>query len=153
MGNLNFTRWIATSSLILVGFITLGHYTNCAPPPTGSMDQAADTSGDEVRIVDDWYQQEIAFLKTHEEVPQGKKTLVIDGICGRKSQGEIQWFIQGREEIAGVGECQFGGFRIEVSDIQTLECGKTYYLQAKTETNESAAIYLSRNCNGRVSTL
>ncbi|MEO0335530.1 MAG: hypothetical protein AAF202_04015, partial [Pseudomonadota bacterium] len=60
---------------------------------------------------------------------------------------------RGREEISGIGECQLGGFRIEVSDLRSLDCGATYYLEAKTESNEAAAIYLSRNCNGRVSTL
>lgn len=156
MGKLNFTRWIATSSFALAGLITLGHFTNCAPPPAGSVSESSgDTYYDgEVRIVDDWQSTEIAFLKSHQQVEQDVKTLVLDGICGRKSQGSINWAIKGREEISGVGECELGGFRIEVSDIESLDCGNTYFLEATTEeTNKTAKIYLSRNCNGRVSTL
>lgn len=152
MKEFNWTRWIATGSILMAGFLTLGPFTNCAPAPAGSSNGSSGEDA-EVRIVDDWQNTEIAFLKSHEQVAQETKTLTLDGICGRKSQGEIRWFIQGREEISGVGECQLGGFRIEVSDLESLDCGNTYYLEAKTEGNEKAAIYLSRNCNGRVSTL
>jgi hypothetical protein len=147
---INLQRWIATSGLILMMTITLSHYTNCAPPPAGAGVSEGPVAGveGEVRIVDDWSDVNIAFMKKHQQVPEEAPAITLDGLCDRKSEGVIKWHIKGREEIAGEGVCSLGGFRIEVSDLELLDCGETYYLQATTESNESASIYLSRNCSG-----
>ena len=65
MKNFNLQRWVATSGLILMMTITLSHYTNCAPPPTGADVGEDPVAGvdNEVRIVDDWSDINIAFLK------------------------------------------------------------------------------------------
>jgi len=147
---INLQRWTATFGLIMAMTVTLTNFNNCAPPPAGSEGGDEPLAGvdAEVRVVDDWSDVNIAFMKKQQDFPGESSSITLDGLCDRRSEGTIRWSIKGREDIAGEGTCSLGGFRLEVSDLDLLDCGETYYLEAITEKNESASIYLSKNCSG-----
>ncbi len=125
-------------------------FQNCGQAP-GPVSEAS--SGEEVRIVDDWNQQKLVFATSLMEIDGDLDEALVEGLCDRKSLNTpLSWVLIDAEptsEQAWEGEvfCERGGFRIALEHLETLQCNHEFRLLAQSQSGEKALLFLKRKCS------
>jgi hypothetical protein len=138
-----FKRVVPISMLLLA---VLFKFQNCAGPEAGMI--ASDTGGSgEVRIIDRWQQQKVAFLSDTQFVVNPEDA-VIQGLCvGGTTAEQISYEIihtAGAEpsiQSAGTVDCRMGNFEIAVPDLQFSDCEDSYTVRAIRVSGDGGEAY------------
>lgn len=148
---INWRKWSALLSIYSGSLALLFQFQNCAPPSATTSSSAAPTS--EVRVVDDWAAKKVSLTNSVLTAIPSATSVQVDGLCDRHMDASmpLTWDVRAPGDanliLAGTVDCELGGFRVMLSDLRDLACGRTYSFEIRTVDGESAQAVLSRNCS------
>jgi hypothetical protein len=146
------SRVLPISALLL---LVIFKFQNCAPAP--EMLNASSVGGDsesQVRIVDRWSEQKVAFLSPAHAVAPEEQSLSLQGLCVGSEKGQLIEFqvilIEDSPHVVANGtvECVMGGFELPISDLKLKSCNERLQVRAARlgENENYAETILQLDC-------
>jgi len=127
------SRVIPISALLL---LVIFKFQNCAPAPEMLNASAENDLDSEVRIVDRWSEQKVAFLSPAQIVDPEQQSLNVQGLCVGSEKGQAIAFqvilIDHSPHVVANGtvECVMGGFELPISDLKLKSCSERLQVRA-----------------------
>ena len=126
---------------ILLGMLLLTQYTNCSTSPELEQALREASDGGEVRIVDDYNPNPIAFVQSNLELDQSQVTTEVFGFCQRDQYDKLlYWAVYDaqNDQLMAEGEslCERGGFKISLQDVVRLDCESHHEVYVETEVGD-----------------
>ncbi len=157
---INKRKWKRLSIVFGFSLFILAHYQNCAQVPHSRMvgSASADNGEDAPRYIIDPVQLDngVAFVQKTVQVEEGQRTLELDGVCADGQVGAtLRWDLRDQDEVnigSGYADCDQGGFRLELSPVQTLKCGEQYTLSAQIGVGDGDTVQIQRDCGSSATT-
>ncbi len=142
---------ITVISLIFGLSFVMTQFQNCAPQSADQYIQN-DEEDSEVRIVDDWIEDKVVFVQPQLNIEASQVDVELYGFCDRKAIGNpYSWAIFSEDEdgtsvIQGDSICERGGFRVQLEDTNSLECGESYKVYINDDSGPRDVMFISKNC-------
>lgn len=142
-------KWRYIAGLLIGMLLLCSQFQNCAPAPSSPAPTGASP---ELRVIEDWTTEKVQILAHVLEVPASRDRLSVDGFCARNFPvGEIlNWEVRDpaieAAILSGQVGCERGGFRVELSELSELECGRAYNVEVQTSGGEGDQAILIRRC-------
>lgn len=133
-----------TSALALA----LSQFQNCAPTNL----QAQPNVDSNVKIVDEYSKADISFISEDTQIHDEAVSATVDGLCSRTHNGSsLSWAVYastlgGRPLATGESVCKMGGFNVQLSALENLDCGEQHLLVVEGSWGGSAVSRLSKRC-------
>lgn len=127
-----FSRVLPISSLLL---LVLFKFQNCAPSPQAVASVDPDMDG-EVRIIDRWSEQKVAFLSSTVSLPLDQNAVDLHGLCVGSVEGQlIEYQVIAVRDVpqitaSGLVECVGGGFELMLRNLQASSCDESFRVRA-----------------------
>ena len=144
-------RYIAHVSGILLSLIfVLTQFQNCTPVDPEA--NYGEVDG-EMRVIDDWNAQKVAFIASDLSLNALATQVTVDGFCPRKAVDlEVSWHLVDDSHIQldldnGYAECEGGGFRFVLENLDQLECDKDYSILAGYDGIQEADMNFRIECD------
>ncbi len=136
------------SVLLILGF-ALFQYQNCAPVQSTTFIDVVDPN--RVGIIDDFDRHtQLKFVSSEVIVPSNVSTVQVEGLCSSNQDGSVlSWRVINEEnEVVSSGHstCDLSGFRVYLSQVNQLACGKSHSLKAQFGFDEGDQIPIVRDC-------
>lgn len=144
-------------SIKLVLFVSvvsavLFQFQNCAPSNLSSLADASHAiNSGTISMIDNLHKgTQVTFVQNEVLIPANQQDLQVDGICdGEQSGAILAWKISDidNQTIAtGNARCELSGFRVYLSAINQLPCGKPFELKAQFGFDKGDQLILTREC-------
>lgn len=150
---INVRKWSALAGIYSTSLVVLFQFQNCAPAPSAAAPApAAKSPTSEVRVVDDWNVNKVGLSSQVFKANYVANYVQVDGLCDRHMDATqpLTWEVRdpGQPDVvlAGTMDCQLGGFRVYITDVNSLSCDRTYALEVRTVDGESAQAVVVRTC-------
>lgn len=147
---MNVTRNLRTYCLLATLGLALFQYQNCAPLNTQAVLDDQTNSG-RVGIIDNFDKTtQIKFVESEVVVPGDLDDVQIDGLCSSQQDGAVLvWrVVNENNEIvtSGNSTCDLSGFRVYLSQVNQLPCGKSHSLKAQFGFDKGDQVLIVRDC-------
>jgi hypothetical protein len=102
-------------------------------------------------VIEDWTTEKVDILGQVVQSDHTGNQLKIDGFCARKMEPDsaLMWEVRADDEsvlISGAVNCEGGGFRVEISDLDSLNCDEAYSLEVRTGDGSADQALVIRRC-------
>ncbi len=147
---MNVKRNLRIYGLLAVLATALIHYQNCAP--VNSVSHINDqVNSDRVGIIDNFDKTtQIKFVAAEVLVPATASDVQVDGLCSASQDGAVlAWrVINENNEVISSGNstCDLSGFRVYLSQVNQLPCGKSHALKAQFGFDKGDQVLIVRDC-------
>jgi hypothetical protein len=136
------------SVLLILGF-SIFQYQNCAPVQSTTFVDGIDS--ERVGIIDDYDRNtQLKFVSSEVIVPENASDVQVDGLCSSSQDGSVlSWRVinENNEVIsAGNSTCDLSGFRVYLSQVNQLPCGKSHSLRAQFGFDQGDEVLIVRDC-------
>lgn len=136
------------SVLSILGF-AIFHFQNCAPVQSATFIDSIDS--EHVGIIDNFDRNtQLKFVEAEVIVPENASDVQVDGLCSSSQDGSVlSWrVINENNEIVSAGNstCDLSGFRVYLSQVNQLPCGKSHSLKAQFGFDKGDQILIVRDC-------
>lgn len=134
--------------------LVLSQFQNCAP---AGMQSPSTSPASNVKIVDEYGKAEIEFISSEIQVHDEASIASVDGLCNREHSGaQLRWAVYAgslgtRPLDAGLSQCRMGGFRVDLSALEKLDCGVNHLLVVEGDWGGSTFANFSKRCQPLVS--
>lgn len=151
MGNRK--KWANLSSWSILMFLLIAHYQNCGSPKDFAVHEALDPSAPEQTIIDDsTTTTALTFLEKSIQVFSDAPALEAQGACFAEQDGAtLNWalFDPQSDDVVELGQtdCHDGGFKVAINDLQGIECGREYMIQARLGLGQAGQVSVVRACD------
>ncbi len=147
---MNVTRNLRIYSVLAILGVALFQYQNCAPVNSQAVLNDPTNSG-RVGIIDNFDKStQIKFVESEVVVPADIANVQIDGLCSSSQDGAIlAWrVINDHNETISSGNstCDLSGFRVYLSQVNQLPCGKSHALKAQFGFDIGDQVLIVRDC-------
>lgn len=129
----------------------LTQFQNCAPVSPES--QYAGGAAGEVKVIEDWNGDKLSFVVRSLSIDPMASQINLDGFCARKADGiEVSWHLldnlQADQDINnGIAECERGGFRLSLTELEQLDCDTEYTVVAGYDGVQEAQMTFNIACD------
>lgn len=135
------------SILLILGLAFL-QFQNCAPVQSTTF---VDHGNGRVGIIDDFDRHtELKFATDGVIFPSSVSDIEVDGLCSSNQDGSVlSWrVINENNEVVSSGHstCDVSGFRVYLSQVNQLPCGKSHSLKAQFGFDQGDQIPIVRDC-------
>ncbi|OQW50753.1 MAG: hypothetical protein A4S09_11400 [Proteobacteria bacterium SG_bin7] len=136
------------SVLLTLGF-ALFQYQNCAPVQSTEFIDYGNPG--RVGIIDDFNRNtQLKFVESEVVVPSNVSDIQVDGLCSSNQDGSVlSWrVINEANEVVSSGHstCDLSGFRVYLSQLNQLPCGKSHSLRAQFGFDKGDEVPIVRDC-------
>ncbi len=151
---MNRRKWKRLSLVFGCSLLILTHYQNCAQVPNSRLvgAESTDSGEDSPRYIIDPVRLNngVTFVEKTVQLEKNQHSLELNGICAEGQSGAtLRWDLRDQENVnigSGYADCEQGGFRLELSPVQSLKCGEPYTLSAQIGVGKGDTVEIQRDC-------